>query len=438
MSTRRSIHSLASLAPSPPLRATPRPTTALVLAGGGARGAYEAGVLRYLCEEFPRETGVVPAFDIVCGTSVGALNACFVASTADVLARSTLLLADRWKEMRAEQLLGIRPLEVLRFIKNLFGASPVPDPPSSEGPLHPMLERRGGLIDTRALERFVLESVPWSRIAQNVERDVLQSVSVSATHVASGKTTVFVETKGNLPPWSRDPHVRVRQTSITPWHALASAAIPLLFPAMPIDGAYYVDGGLRQNTPLSPALRLGADRVLVVSLRYSPTTEVAKARESTIGSVREEALPSPFFLMGKTLNALMIDRIDYDLDRLRRTNAMIDAGTAAFGPTFIGEINARVAGESGAALRHVTELLVRPSQDVGEIAASYANSAEFIARAGGLTGRALRRLAEAEGDYEADLLSYLLFDGGYGGVLVDLGMSDARKRKDELVEFFKA
>ena len=434
MSTRHSIRSLASIVPSPPaaLRRG-RPKTALVLAGGGARGAYEAGVLRYLCEEMPKTTGVMPWFDIVCGTSVGALNACFVASTADVLERSSGLLTSRWTEMRAEDLLNVRPLEVARFLWNMFGGAPAHDETETPQP-HSLRERKGGLFDTRALERFVLESVPWSRISRNVSEGILHALSVSATHVASGKTVVFVESAGALPPWSRDPHVRVKQTRITPWHALASAAIPLLFPAMPIDGTYYVDGGLRQNTPLSPALRLGADRVLVVSLKYSPGPALAAVRESVLGPLREEALPSPFFLIGKTLNALMIDRVDYDLDRMRRMNAIIESGSDAFGEDFLEEINRRVAPTNGAPLKVVRDLLVRPSQDVGEIAAACARSPAFSPS--GIVGRALRRLAEAEGDDEADLLSYLLFDGGYGEELVQLGMSDARARKDELAAFF--
>lgn len=436
--TRRSIRTLASIAPSPLPRKKDRPTIALVLAGGGARGAYEAGVLRYLCEELPRTTGVTPYFDVVCGTSVGAINACFVASTADVLERSSALLVDRWSEMRADELMTLRPLELLKFVKKMFGFAPPPEPHAVEYPMHPMNERRGGLIDTRAIERFVLESVPWSRISRNIDEGVLTALSVSATHVASGKTVVFVEKAGELPTWSRDPHVRARHTRITPFHALASAAIPLLFPAMPIEGQYYVDGGLRQNTPLSPALRLGADRVLVVSLRYRAPPVLARVRESILGPQREESLPSPFFLIGKTLNALMIDRIDYDLDRLRRMNAIISAGEQAFGATFLDEINARVAGKYGSQLRVVRDVLVRPSMDVGEVASAYAKSPAFASRSTKLATRALRRLADAEGDEEADLLSYLLFDGGFGAQLIEMGMNDARARRDELAAFFAA
>lgn len=397
------------------------------MSGGGARGAYEAGVLRYLCEDFPQETGIEPWFDIVCGTSVGALNACFVAATGDVLAQSVKLLWERWLELRADDLLRVRPLEILRLARNLVGGGPVPiEPPGATGTGN----RRGGLIDTSELERFVLESVPWSRITRNLDDGVLQAVSVSATHVASGKTVVFIDKRGDLPQWSRDPWVRPVKARVSPFHALASAAIPLLFPPMPIDGAYYVDGGLRQNTPISPAVRLGADRVLVVSMRYKgPVSEEAV--------VPEEAVPSPFFLAGKTLNALLIDRVDYDLDRLRRNNRIIEAGREIFGPDFLAKMNEKLVVTEAAKLREVRDLLVRPSRDLGTMAAEFVAS-DAMKDESGLAARLFRRLAERDPRDEADLLSYLLFEGRFAQLLLELGRHDARNRRDELVAFFSS
>jgi len=402
-----------------------RPVVGLVLSGGGARGAYEAGVLHYLCEEFPRETGIRPWFDVVCGTSVGALNASFVAATVDMLDRSIPLLAKRWTELRVDEMVRVRPTELFRFVRNLFGARA---PIEHEGEsTRPPGARIGGLIDTRPLERFVLESVPWSRIQKNIAHGSLHAVTVSATHVASGKTVVFIDTAGELPPWSRDPRVRAQKTHIGPWHALASAAIPLLFPAMPIDGAYYVDGGLRQNTPLSPALRMGADRVLVVSMKHRSTKP-----DVVLSHAREEELPTPFFLLGKTLNALLLDRIDYDLDRLRRNNAILAAGLTTYGPDFLTQINSLIAGVNGASLKMVKEVMVRPSEDLGRVAAEIARS--FVGDS--MTTKMLRRLANAERSEDSDFLSYLFFDGGYGQRLLELGMADARARKEDFVAFF--
>lgn len=425
-SSRRAIRAFSSIAPGP--RRDGRPRVALVLSGGGARGAYEAGVLRYLCDAFPRETGVTPWFDVVCGTSVGALNACFVAATADVLDQATPLLWERWLELRADALLRIRPMELLRFGRSLLGGAPIPLEPPGSGADAEGRMRRGGILDTSALERFVLESVPWSRIGRNVDAGVVHALSVSATHVATGKTVVFVDTAPELPTWSRDPHVRPVRTRIAPWHALASAAIPLLFPPMPIDGTYYVDGGLRQNTPLSPAIRLGADRVLVVSLRYrSPSGVDAPAKE--------ESLPSPFFLAGKALNALLIDRVDHDLDRLRHMNAILRVGQELCGPAFVAALHARMAAAEQGSTRMVQDLLVRPSEDLGALAAAYAKSAAFETRSS-LSARVFRRLAERDPSDDADLLSYVMFDGGFGKQLLELGFEDARRRRDELVALF--
>src|SRR5262249_8919801 len=147
MSARRAIRSLLSVAPTCAPRPVDRPRVALVLSGGGARGAYEAGVLRYLCEFFPKETGISPWFDVVSGTSVGALNACFMAATVDMLPRAATLLAERWTDLRVTEMLNVRPLEILRFARNLVGSS---TPRSAPTTSHARTgERLGGILDTR-------------------------------------------------------------------------------------------------------------------------------------------------------------------------------------------------------------------------------------------------------------------------------------------------
>jgi NTE family protein len=431
VSTRDTIRKLTSVPPSGRGRSHARPKVGLVLGGGAARGAYEAGVLRYVCHDLARETGVSPWFDVASGTSVGAVHACFVAATADVLADSTRLLVERWSELELDRVVRFSPRELARFAWSALGGAPEHDPEELGPP-----RRRGGVIDSRALERFVLGSVPWSRIRANLDSRVIDALTVTATHVASGDTVVFVDTRRPLPRWSADPHVRAQPAHVGPWHALASAAIPMLFPAMPLGGSFYVDGGLRQNTPLSPALRLGVDRVLVISLRWAPSpTDVA--RLSIVGREREEALPSPLFLAGKTLNALLIDRIDHDLDRLRRTNAVIRAGAMTYGDDFQARLNGVLHQEGWTQMREVRDLLVRPSVDLGELAAHYARSEEFERAASGLAGKLVRRLAGSEASDEADLLSYLLFDGGFAKRLVDLGWQDARARRDEIAAFFE-
>src|SRR5690606_6376977 len=267
---------------------------------------------------------------------------------------------------------------------------------------------------------------------------LVHALSVSCTRVSTGQATVFVQRSDRTPVRVQDLHYRAIPTRIGPSHALASAAIPLLFPAVRIGGELYVDGGLRQNVPLSPALRLGAHRVIVISLRKRPVsdglTPGGESRPVESASPSERAYPSAAFLLGKTLNALLQDTLDEDLHRLRKFNALLEAGTVAYGPSF-EEVIAKGMKRSQP-MRWVRNILVHPSVDIGSLAADYARSAEFRKRADDFVGRILRRMAESEASDRADLVSYLLFDGGFAEILIDLGRADARARRDEWIRFF--
>jgi NTE family protein len=219
-----------------------------------------------------------------------------------------------------------------------------------------------------------------------------------------------------------------RAAAITARHALASAAIPILFRAVAIDGDFHCDGGLRQNVPLSPARRLGATRVLVVNPRFISSAPLDD-------STADDLFPSPLFLLGKTLNALLLDRIDTDLARLQTINRILAAGTRFAGEGFVEGLNREMGFAEGQGLRPMAAVLVRASQDIGRMAAEHVRSPAF-AKASGMTGRLMRRLAEPGSRNEADLLSYLLFDGGFAGQLIELGRADARARHQELCAFF--
>jgi NTE family protein len=292
--------------------------------------------------------------------------------------------------------------------------------------------RHGGVLDTTGLENFVIREVPWRNIRRNLHAGKLSSLSISATHVGTGHTVVFVDVAKDFPKaWSRNPFIRHRKAAIGPRHALASAAIPLLFPAVKVQRSFYVDGGLRHNTPMSPAIRLGADRLLVISLRH----KADKSEEAILVEERESAYPSPLYLAGKALNSLLLDPTEYDLERMERINAILDAGTAAFGSEFEEVIGKEMKKRRGAALRRLHCVHISPSEDIGAMAANFIKS-DRLKLEGRVARRLIHRLARSEAGHEADLLSYLLFDGDFAQELMDLGYRDAAAHEEELLETF--
>jgi NTE family protein len=409
-------------APTRPRGRGDRPRVALVLSGGGARGAYEAGVLRYLREDLAGDLGGQVQFDIVSGTSVGGIHACFIAGTADMAAKQGRMLCDRWESFVLEEMVTFGLKEFLRAPATLLGSGRIEE---FEG-----RRRLGGIVQTQQLERVVRRLIPWGRITSNCEQGFFESLSVTATDIGSGKTVVYVQRAGNvLPQWSKDPFVRVQAVTMGPEHALASASLPILFPAVEIGERFFCDGGLRQNTPLSPALRLGADKVLVIGLRQQPPPNQP--------DMPEESMPFPgaAFLVGKVLDAFLLDHIDYDLDRLRRFNALIAAVKAVGSAEHSRRFDEVVTSMRGAPYRIVEEFMIRPSADLGEVAGRIARSGRFKGNGGGPGIQLLRRLATARGADEADLLSYILFDGLYAAEVARLGYEDARAHHTELANF---
>jgi NTE family protein len=411
-----------TLIPAPQRDREPRPRVGWVFAGGGARGAYEIGVGSYIFDRVARDLGRPLPIDVVSGTSVGALHASALAVWADDPSSGMKHLAARWTALSLADVIRIDRRRTFNMIRALLGRPP----------RNPTVDAaRGGILDPQPLQTLLSSAVDFDRIPGHIAAGRLAAVSLTATNVGSGATTVFYqcgEPRPELHPGSRTD---MRRVTLTAAHAMASAAIPFLFPAVRIGGALFCDGSLRQHVPLSPARQLGADALVVVNPRNPSATESAGAEAE-----HELAFPGPLFLLGKTLNALTLDRVDSDIEQLARINRVLDAGTRRYGSGFVSGLNQSLVEAGGAPVKPVALLHLHASQDIGRLAAGFVRSRRFRAQRRGLLERAFARLADGEGKTEADLLSYLLFDGRFTRELIDLGWHDAQRRHEEIVGFF--
>lgn len=400
----------------------------LVLSGGGARGAYEAGVLQHVFGPLARRLGFTPRIDIYAGASVGAVHCCYLAAHADQVDGGTESLHDLWRAMSFSRVYRFGISDALSFGGTLLG-SLLGSATESEG--HP--DRLHGLLNTTPLEQLVIEQIPWRRLRRNVRNGLFDALSVSATEVATGRTVVFVDNlERRVQSWTRDPLQVAVPARISPKHALASAAIPLLFPAVRIGDTYFADGSLRQHTPLTPALRLGANRLLIIGLRAPETKTV----DSRIAVERIEQFRSVGFLVGKVLNALLIDRLEYDVAHMRVLNEALRAGVEACGPDHLDHINPKIERERGLGFQIVEECFVRPSEDIGAIAARHVRRLREERQGSWIGNWTFRALTRGAPEDEADFMSYLLFDGGYAQELMELARSDAARAEDELAALF--
>jgi len=371
---------------------------ALVLSGGGARAAYQVGLLLYLRRAFPDFR-----FEIITGTSAGAINAAYLASHPGTLGEAAEGLAKVWENLTFDLVYRVdaRALakSVVRWGTRLLSGGSALSP------------RAKGLLDTAPLRRLlssVMATVSGELvgIAENVERERLAALALSTTNWATGQTVTWVQGR-DVDIWEQ-PQRRSAHARIGVEHVMASAALPLLFPAIRIGSSWYGDGGVRLVAPLSPAIHLGADRILAVSTRYQRT--LTEADRPVI-----RGYPPPAQVIGTVLNAVFLDLIEQDAHGLRRINRLL----------------ARVPPEQRGALRPIDLLVLHPSQDLGQLASGFQE---------GLP-RGLGFLTKGLGSHEttsADLLSLLLFHPGYLEQLMAIGERDAEAAHSRLAELLGA
>ncbi len=388
-------------------------TTGIVLGGGGARGAYEAGVIAGITEVLAdADPGKNPKslFDVVCGTSVGAINAAWVAAHADAEDHDAQGLLRHWRTLELSKHLRLDPVGMI---------AGRPDP------LNPERKTTGrAVLNARALEQLVEEGIPWRRLRSNIESSRIKGLIVTALHVATGTTTLFTDLAPGVDyPASKARRRKAVRDAIRADHVLASAAIPLIFPSRRIGTGYYADGGVRFNTPMAPALRLGVDRLVVIPLLSEPEERPVMA---------EEAYPGPIFLAGKVLDALLLDPIGYDLQVLERFNKLLERLDEFLSTTERSEFDQVLTNARGTPYRKVETLVFRPSEDLGRLAREHAKNLGSR----GIRGRIISKMADMGGTFDADFLSFILFDADYAHMLVERGRADVRARADEVREFF--
>ncbi|MBW2262231.1 MAG: patatin-like phospholipase family protein, partial [Deltaproteobacteria bacterium] len=403
--------------------------TALVLAGGGALGAYEAGVLHYALETLAGEIGRPPRIDFFSGTSVGGLNASYLAANAHDLSGASHRLVEFWRSITFDRILGFGGPQMVALVRLMLGRGPgqaflraaLPRPRQAP---HPPV---AGIFDTTPLHDRMRALIPWRKLGRNLTSGRVKGITLCATEICTGKSIVFCQMgKGGRFTPGRDPMREVRHVTMDANYAMASAAIPFIFPSVQIDGICYTDGGLRQNTSLNPALRMGADRVLVVSLRPDPARATMIAR----AGCRRNPYPGALFLLGRTVNVLLSQSLDYELARVEMYNKLIEGGRDAYGDGFLGTLNRIMGGYRNATYRPVRTAHVRPTEDLGQLALDVLRTAPDELILPGASGRIMGAFMGSTTLAESDLLPFLMFTPTYIEALLERGYRDAKAQSE--------
>jgi NTE family protein len=368
----------------------------LVLAGGGARAAYQVGALQAL-REITGGAKTNP-FPIICGTSAGAVNAGALAVNADDFSRAVDNLLQVWRQFEPHHVYradfpGVFANTVRWFGGFLFGAF--------------IRNKRISLLDNRPLESLLARSLDFARIEANIAAGALDAVAITCSGYTSGQSCSFFQAASHVEGWKRSQRIGIR-ARIGVEHLMASSAIPFLFPAYHLNREYFGDGSMRQIAPVSPALHLGADRILVIG--------TARVRIDAPQRTRGDIYPSLAQIAGHVMNSIFLDSLAVDLERMERINRTISC------------VDPETLHRMGLTLHHVDVLVLTPSEPLEAIAVKHVRnlpwSIRFLLRSVG----AMRRGG-------ANLASYLLFERGYCNELIELGYHDTLKRREEVAAF---
>jgi NTE family protein len=373
-----------------------RPKFGLILTGGGARAAYQVGVLRALAELLPAD--VHTPFPIICGTSAGAINAAVLAVDAADFRRGVRRLMAVWKNFRVHHVYRADPWGAfsnsVRWILAVL----------SGGRIAP---KGVSLLDNAPLGGLLAKHLDFGAIQRAIDAGQLSAFSITCSGYTSGQSVTFFQGVPGLEPWQRARRIGVPMP-ITVDHLLASSALPFIFPPMQLNREYFGDGSMRQIAPVSPALHLGADRLFVIG--------VGRQLQQRAERVLTEAHPSLAQIAGHALNSIFLDSLEVDLERLQRINRTIEM------------IPGEVLERSRYPLHKVDFRVISPSEELEPIALAHAGELPRTIRALLYTVGALRRSG-------ANLLSYLLFERSYCRALIRLGYKDTMERKDDVVQF---
>ncbi len=391
----------------------------LVLTAGGARGAYQAGVLKRV-SEIPALRDRPSPFAIVAGASAGAINGAILAARSESFGTAASEVARVWSELRVDRVFRT-DLPSLAL-----GAAGLARDLALGGLLGSTIST--GLLDSSPLDAFLESVFPVNGISDAIARGDVYAVAVTATSYHSGRSFTFVQGRPGHPVWTKSRRV-VLPVQLSHRHILASGAIPIVFPPVQLATSagelWFGDGGLRLVAPMSPAIRLGASHVFAIGVRSSRAADTLAREESGSAApsgANGPVLPCPPLaqICGVFLNAIFLDHLDTDLDHLRRMNDLVSAHRGTNG-----------AAPASEPMRRVTPFALSPSEDLALVAQRFAHRMPRLLR------YALDGLGTPDAQ-SADLMSYLLFDAAYTRTLVEIGHADAGERIDEIEAFLHA